>query len=789
MKPEKYLVPFLLATWLAGQAMAGDLRMKVSPQVLKPVNGKLPSSIPLVAYAEPCDENTDLTNDSIAVTGGFLTSTQMGAGKCMVMATITVDSNTPAGDYSIVILNSDKKPVGRASLSVLDVTAEAQVKVDPPDPSAAPAVRVAAPTEPAQKQNDEPPAPHQAQPQDKKEEVKPEVAPKGGGKDPDVPPVAADAAAAGGVCADPGVAPCILQPHELETEVKGLAPNGAKLQIVVNKGTPTPATAGSDGSFNVVFSTPMKGNQLVEVDQISPAGATNPIATATVASQATQLCVLNSAPADCVNQPQEGQSTVTGHVQYTYSEKGEITYPRLNVVVDGSEPVDATVATVKPDTKTKQETTGSTTFTASVSTLNHYNVVKVVKADSQKTLFAGPVSVLPSTTNATSNGSMYTLGMAGIDLASSTTNGPNQQYFAEFNLTAPLPFPKCGGKDVVRHAAMEDRCWGWFNPRIASLPNPTTSQLSSLTDVNGALSGLGQMTLGELTQSLEINGGLEYSIFKPSEGVFYGHNPRATVSLSAILGVGMVTPINSQTHQPEFDLNDASATITADQNYDKQVLGLFSNNKNLQGAYPELYGSLLACQLPPNTTLTPTTVSTCPKHAAFLLPNRSRFYRRYFIGFRVKTYFLDDKSPGEKCNRSTFFENCKATSIFPGTLDVTFGQDETVTQGYLHGLVGTLSADYPFPGFPAVRIFGAAYLRMSDNAKLPALPLAPTSPYVPLNDTSVFIQPIRPADQDYFRIGIGFDIVQAFKSITRSQNNSGTANGSGGGAATPSSGK
>ena len=455
--------------------------------------------------------------------------------------------------------------------------------------------------------------------------------------------------------------------------------------------------------------------------------------------------------------------------------------------MDDSEPVKATVAAVKPGTTLpKGQTKGSTTFTANVSPLNQYNVVRVVD-DSNETLRAGPISVL-APTGPSSVQSMYTLGMAGIDLTSTTTTTPSQQYFAEFDLTAPV---RCTPKGGTIPRAVDNRCWLWFNPRIASIPSPSTTPLSSLTSADAALSGLGQLTLGQMTQTLELNGGFEFAFLKPSQGIFWGRKPRAVTSLSFILGAGMVSPFNSENNPPaQFDLTNpgtatcgTTLTLAMGSANDTCVFQQFKNDSALQGTYPQLYNTLKACTMDATSTPTPPT---CPQHVAFSLPDRSRFYRRYFVGFRVKTFFFDE---GEgKCTRDSF-KNCKSAGIFPGSLDLTFGQDETVTRGIPRGIVTTLSADYPFPGYPSLRIFGAAYLRMHGNVRIPTLALVPSAMPVALNDPTIFIQSVQPGDQDYFRIGFGFDIVQAFKSITKSGNAPATTTPSGGSTTTASSAK
>jgi hypothetical protein len=77
--------------------------------------------------------------------------------------------------------------------------------------------------------------------------------------------------------------------------------------------------------------------------------------------------------------------------------------------------------------------------------------------------------------------------------------------------------------------------------------------------------------------------------------------------------------------------------------------------------------------------------------------------------------------------------------------------------------VMTLAATYPVPGTQgALRIFGAMYLRLHSNQSTPALALVAPSTAVPVTDPSVIVQPISPTDQDYYRLGIGADLIAIF---------------------------
>lgn len=357
----------------------------------------------------------------------------------------------------------------------------------------------------------------------------------------------------------------------------------------------------------------------------------------------------------------------------------------------------------------------------------------------------------PTATAALGTYSLYTLGMAGLDVTSTSTSGPEQQAFVEYDLTAPVRF----GWLKKAPAPIESSWWVWFDPRIASVPTPKTATLSSLASASSGLTATGVQRLGDITQTLEFRGGLEYAFLKPSHGILFGHKPVADISMSFIAGFGVVTPFNSAAGSQEFDLGQPSSSGSG---YNvTNVLGQLSGSPQLQGEYSQLYSAL--------NTKCSTSPTTCPlEHVAFVLPNRSRFYRSYFGGFRLKTFFFKDSNGNKVC---TQVDSCAPADIFPGTFDFTVGQDETVTGGKLRGIVGTISVNYPITRWPWLRVFGAAYLRFAGNQNSQALALPATQSFVSIEDPSVVLQQIQPRDKDYFRLGFGIDLVQLVKAMAK----------------------
>src|SRR6266478_1483099 len=98
---------------------------RASPPVIQPIGGKLPTSMN-IAVIENCQSPNavDLTNDHLVVTGAGLTPTQPSPGsKCLIPVSLDINPNTPAGTYSIMIVDRNGSPVGSTDISVLDNTA------------------------------------------------------------------------------------------------------------------------------------------------------------------------------------------------------------------------------------------------------------------------------------------------------------------------------------------------------------------------------------------------------------------------------------------------------------------------------------------------------------------------------------------------------------------------------------------------------------------------------------------------------------------------------------------
>src|SRR5262249_41114359 len=137
----------------------------------------------------------------------------------------------------------------------------------------------------------------------------------------------------------------------------------------------------------------------------------------------------------------------------------------------------------------------------------------------------------------------------------------------------------------------------------------------------------------------------------------------------------------------------------------------------------------------PNVDFTGKTI------IAFVPSDRDRFFRTYFAGIRLKTYFSEDdyKRP-------------------PAMLDITFGQIEAVTGGRLRGGVFRIEGFYPLPinftsdktGF--LYLFGSANMKFSRTNIQDPLILAPAPSTTPFPASNVVFITVPQLNRDYYRI-------------------------------------
>jgi hypothetical protein len=177
---------------------------------------------------------------------------------------------------------------------------------------------------------------------------------------------------------------------------------------------------------------------------------------------------------------------------------------------------------------------------------------------------------------------------------------------------------------------------------------------------------------------------------------------------------------------------------------------------------------------PNNPNAAPATVNN--QFISFFTPERTRFFRRYYGGLRLKTYFFSPDVKGE-CDPKRK-DRCDAPyDIFPGIIDITAGQDEAVTKGKLTKVLFRIEGVYPLPFVPGFHIFGSIYTSFKKNTQeqpfntfLINAPVSGTA-----NDANTFRFPLPSLDRDYFRVGVGVDLIQLLKRNKGGQPTASTA--------------
>jgi len=312
-------------------------------------------------------------------------------------------------------------------------------------------------------------------------------------------------------------------------------------------------------------------------------------------------------------------------------------------------------------------------------------------------------------------------------------------------------------------------------------------------------------TTQDIAKGLDVSGGLEIALLKPHSGIGWWAeypNTKARMGVSWIGGVGVSTPFST-------DKTDVTSKV----------------NQSICDAYNNPSATNFTCVTPSGQNGPVIRVGTDDKpFITFVTPDRSRFFRRFYTGMRLKTFFFNqsikgncyprksddsdqstqkskrtlsnqtDKNKEDRENASsqdasnvvatqtvdtagkalkkpaTLDEDpCQETpyNVFAGIIDMTFGKDEAVTGGHLKGWLFRIEASYPLPFYPGMHVFGSIYTGGKDPKLPPFNAIAIQAPdnnaTITPNDSNTFRFQVPPLNRDYFRIGIGVDLVQLFK--------------------------
>lgn len=304
--------------------------------------------------------------------------------------------------------------------------------------------------------------------------------------------------------------------------------------------------------------------------------------------------------------------------------------------------------------------------------------------------------------------SLLTRAVVGFSQAGASSAKADQNYFFDLYINKSFPF-----KQTV-DPNFGERVKTWGDVRIASVPQQITTGIGEF--VGGFTQNVANLKVNEIAQALEFLAGVEVRL-TGNEALLpsFDRETKQKFSLSFVAGFGTTTPLDP-----------------------KSQIELFKVFPGAPGLPPEAKDK---------------------KYVAFVPSDRDRFFRQYYAGFRINTFF--------------FNRNNVPTQRFPGMLDIMYGQNEFVTGGRLRGGVFRLDGYFPLPfeQLKFINLFATALLRpgrtkISTPLILEPVDTAKTPVTVPGPD--VAIVPFPQINRDYYRVGAGIDFmsfVQAMKNL------------------------
>lgn len=229
----------------------------------------------------------------------------------------------------------------------------------------------------------------------------------------------------------------------------------------------------------------------------------------------------------------------------------------------------------------------------------------------------------------------FTRAVVGLDMSAPTSRTIKQSYFIDFDLLAPFKFP--GLRKNLE--PLENRFFFWLNPRITSLPQATNFSTVSTIDQTGSFFDTNQK-LDKLLNGLDVSGGLDFALVKPRDRIpwFAEYaNTQAKLTPSLIIGAGMSTPFATDSTQVTSTVTRAICDAFAAPAGQQISVGTPQTGKGAQQG--------LHCQFQGSNT-SPSIVgsnNTFYSNIQFYEQDRSRFFRRYYAGLRLKIYFFSQE--------------------------------------------------------------------------------------------------------------------------------------------------
>jgi len=350
---------------------------------------------------------------------------------------------------------------------------------------------------------------------------------------------------------------------------------------------------------------------------------------------------------------------------------------------------------------------------------------------------------------------LFLRAVAGVDLSAASSLPTQQKVFLELNVLAPFPFFRGLNNTPSVPDTMSRRVWVWLNPRFTSLPQQTATLLQNIQSSDASFNSLAQTNFNQVVQGIEVLAGAEFILNRPNHTIRFGNIDQG-LSTSVYVSGGFITPLSATSNNAvEFNL---PSTLTPSQLC--QVFGgTFANNM-----CPVMTPTVCSGSNTPSNTMPP-----CTNVVAFVPADRTRFFYQYYTGIRVKTFFFRNAS-----SNSAIQKRCEGVEksddicpIFPGIFEVGVGQNAAVSAGRLRGLILRAEGFYPLPFRPELHLFVTSWIHTGGhNVETTPVILDNTSPTVDLTAPGVFTVAVHAPNRDYYRLGMGVDLISLVKTLT-----------------------
>lgn len=303
--------------------------------------------------------------------------------------------------------------------------------------------------------------------------------------------------------------------------------------------------------------------------------------------------------------------------------------------------------------------------------------------------------------------SLLQRAVIGFSQSGASSAKSDQNYFFNLFVSKSLPFTQKVDPNFG------ERWKAWGDIRIASAPQQITSGVGAFA--TGFVQNAANVPVNKVARALEFLTGIEVRVLENNALLpSFDRQTKQKFSLSLVAGFGATTPTDP-----------------------KETLEIFKVAANAPG-------------LPP--------AARDKEFVAFVTSDRDRFFRQYYVGFRINTFF--------------FNQHDIPLQRFPAMLDVMYGQNEFVTGGRLRGGVVRIDSYFPLPyeGMKFINLFGTAFLRPGrTNITTPLiLEPAPDGTKVPALNVELVATP--QTKRDYYRVGVGIDFisfVQTLKNLNK----------------------